>query len=401
MKVKSYFIAISMLLCLLSAEAQVKGHTSAVENQQSGDTVAVKSYKKAWEFGIGGTVFQFSRVSFSEFAALDDGYQFNLGLSHAVWGGGIYAARELNTHFYLDLQGNIGFTNKSIDSKNRILAMAGVGLQWRLGEYFKSRYVDPYLRAGINYMYKDFQILYAGNEGLAPDEMQWIMSNYGNKDGRDKKHLVPISLGGGINFWLNDRIGIGLEADYLLMPHKHVANSLQGSARIIWRFGGKSKKPEPVVRYVEVPVEKIVERVVEKEVIVEKPVEKVVPKVLFDLFDQIYFEFDSYELTESSENLLDEIAELLKQDTSRRFLITGHTDSKGSTWYNKKLSESRAAAVLNALIDRGVPSEMLKSRGVGKTVAIASSGTSNIVREGDRKVFIELISNMDYWEHIK
>ena len=104
--------------------------------------------------------------------------------------------------------------------------MAGVGLQWRLGEYFKSRYVDPYLRAGINYMYKGFDILYEGSEGLEPDDMSWILNNYGNKEGRDRKHLMPVSLGGGINFWLNDRIGIGLQADYLVMSYKHVANSL-------------------------------------------------------------------------------------------------------------------------------------------------------------------------------
>lgn len=99
-------------------------------------------------------------------------------------------------------------------------------MQWRLGEYFKSRYVDPYLRAGINYMYKGFDILYEGSEGLKPDDMSWILNNYGNKEGRDRRHLMPVSLGGGINFWLNDRIGIGLQADYLVMFYKHVANSL-------------------------------------------------------------------------------------------------------------------------------------------------------------------------------
>ena len=96
--------------------------------------------------------------------------------------------------------------------------MAGVGLQWRLGEYFKSRYVDPYLRAGINYMYKGFDILYEGSEGLKPDDMSWILNNYGNKEGRDRRHLMPVSLGGGINFWLK-------------RPHRHrPASRLPGDA---------------------------------------------------------------------------------------------------------------------------------------------------------------------------
>ena len=346
-------ITIILSLCALSVGAQRAASDSLTVTV---DTIAVEEEgKKAWEIGIGGNVFQFSRVGFSNFTRLDDGYMFDLDLNHAVWGGGIYAARELNKHFFLDLQGSVGVTSKSIDGKNKLMTMAGVGLQWRLGEYFHSKYIDPYLRAGVNYMYKDFQILYEGSEGLAPEEMEWVLSNYGNKEGRDKEHLVPVSLGGGINLWLNDRIGIGLQADYLLMPYKNVANSLQGTARLIWRIGGDSKKPRPVVRYVEKPVEKIVERVVEKEIIVEKPVETVVTKSLGELFDQVYFEFDRYDVTTESAPILDKIAELFLRDTSRRYLITGQTDSRGSAEYNLTLSRNRAEQVKRELI-KGVHS---------------------------------------------
>ena len=386
MKLKSY-ISLFLFFGVLSAYAQ----KPVAEEEKE---------KKAWEVGIGGTVFQFSRVGFSNFSQLESGYAFDLDLNHAVWGGGIYAARELNKHFYLDLQGNLGFTNKSIEGKSKLLVMGGVGLQWRLGEYFKSRYVDPYLRAGVNYMYKDFKVLYDGSEGLAPDEMSWILNNYGNKEGRDKKHLVPISLGGGINFWLNDRIGIGLQADYLLMPYKNVANSLQGSARLIWRIGGKSKKPQPVVQYqyVEKPVEKVVERVVEK--VVEKPVETVITKSLTELFDQIYFDFDSYQITSDSEETLDKIAEIFLKDTSRRYLITGQTDSRGSDVFNQKLSENRAREVVKALKKRNVPAGMMKWRGIGKKIAIVAPSASDNARRGDRKITVELIANMDYWNNI-
>ena len=176
MKLKSY-ISLFLFLGVLSAHAQEP-------------TTEEKKEKKAWEVGVGGMVFQFSRIGFSNFSTVESGYAFDLDLNHAVWGAGIYAARELNKYFYLDLQGNLGFTNKSIEGKRKLMTMAGLGLQWRLGEYFKSRYVDPYLRAGVNYMYKDFRVLYDGSEGLAPDEMSWILSNFGNKEGRDKKHLA-------------------------------------------------------------------------------------------------------------------------------------------------------------------------------------------------------------------
>ena len=180
------------------------------------------------------------------------------------------------------------------------------------------------------------------------------------------------------------------------MPYKHVANSLQGSARIIWRIGGKTKKTTPAVRYVEKLVEKPVERIVEKEVVVEKPV----VQTLEDFFDQIYFDFDSYELTVESQEVLDKIAELFKRDTSRHYLITGCTDACGSEDYNEELSQNRARTVVEALQERGVPAEMMKWRGVGKRIAIMPSDYSDQVRRGDRKIMVEPITNMDYWNNI-
>jgi hypothetical protein len=44
------------------------------------------------------------------------------------------------------------------------------------------------------------------------------------------------------------------------------------------------------------------------------------------------------------------------------YLLTGHTDAKGSAAYNLKLSRERAAAVVGALEARGVSSSTLKSK---------------------------------------
>lgn len=393
-----YKIAI-ILACLIGTLPCLKAQEQQNVEQQP---QSQKREKKAWEFGIGGTVFQFNRIGLSNFAQIDNGYQFDLALNHAIWGGGIYVARELNKYFYLNFQGDFGFTNQSIDNKSKFMTMIGAGVQWRFGEYFNSRYVDPYLHAGINYMYKGFRILYEGSEGLAPDEMSWLLNNFGNKDGRDKKNLVPISLGGGINFWLNDRFGIGLQADYLLMPYKNVANSLQGSARLIWRFGGKSKKNPPIVRYVEKPIEKIVEKEIVKTVYVDREPDKntLGAMDLTTLFGQIYFDFDSYEITAESAKVLDKIAEVFKANPNRRYLITGQTDSRGTETYNQILSEARAYAIVKGLKNRGVPAEMMKWRGVGKRISIASPNSSNQIRRSDRKTTVELITNKAYWDCI-
>lgn len=392
---KIYKILISALL--------IVGSTSSILAQENAFATNEGSSKKSWEIGLGGSVFQFNRVSFSNFSKLDKGYRFDLNLKHALFGGNLYLARELNSYFYIDVQGTIGFTKESLGNKdkNKWMYMVGPGLQWRLGEYFGSKYIDPYLRAGINYMHKDFDIIYEGTEGLSPSDMQWVMDNIHNKDGVDRKDLMPISLGGGVNMWLNDRIGIGMQADYILMPYKQVANSLQGTVRVMWRIGGTSKKPIQKVEYVE--VEKIIEKIVEKPVVVEKVVEvQTTPeyKALCSSFEDISFEFDKADLTADSKKVVANIASALKQDQSKHYLITGYTDSKGSPVYNENLSKRRAAAIVDELVNLGVPKSMLKSRGVGSKISYAKPATSNEIRRGDRKVTLELISNSDYWNYL-
>ena len=56
--------------------------------------------------------------------------------------------------------------------------------------------------------------------------------------------------------------------------------------------------------------------------------------------------------------------------------------------------------VVKALEKRDVPHEMMKWRGIGKKIAIASPSDSDNVRRGDRKITVELITNMDYWNQI-
>ncbi len=71
--------------------------------------------------------------------------------------------------------------------------------------------------------------------------------------------------------------------------------------------------------------------------------------------------------------------------------IGGHTDSQGSDTYNLRLSESRANAVRNYLIQRGVEATRLIAKGYGESMPIAP----NTTREGrakNRRVEFKVIS---------
>ncbi len=72
---------------------------------------------------------------------------------------------------------------------------------------------------------------------------------------------------------------------------------------------------------------------------------------------------------------LDAIKEILKNYPTAKFSVEGHTDSDGSDKFNQKLSEARANAVRNAMVERGINADNLTAVGFGESQPIASNKT--------------------------
>ncbi len=87
---------------------------------------------------------------------------------------------------------------------------------------------------------------------------------------------------------------------------------------------------------------------------------------LIDL--DVRFAFDEATLLPDAVRQLDELARALVSDKLKksRFLITGHTDARGSAAYNKDLSARRAEAVRNFLVGKGVDAKRLQTAGRGE-----------------------------------
>lgn len=83
----------------------------------------------------------------------------------------------------------------------------------------------------------------------------------------------------------------------------------------------------------------------------------------------INFELDSAELTPEAKETLAVVAQAFEDDRLQkaRFMIEGHTDARGTEQYNGNLSEDRAAAVEQYLIELGVSDERLSAMGFGET----------------------------------
>jgi OOP family OmpA-OmpF porin len=90
----------------------------------------------------------------------------------------------------------------------------------------------------------------------------------------------------------------------------------------------------------------------------------------------IHFDFNKATIKPESEPTLKEIAKLLEQNPGLSLYVVGHTDSIGKIDYNMKLSETRAEAVVQALVEKfGISKNRLDPHGVGPLVPVASNET--------------------------
>ncbi len=91
----------------------------------------------------------------------------------------------------------------------------------------------------------------------------------------------------------------------------------------------------------------------------------------------IYFDTGKSILKPESDPTLEQITKLLKQEPQLQLYVVGHTDNDGAIDFNLKLSSDRAAAVVKALVARGVSGSRLASAGVASYCPAASNKTDD------------------------
>ena len=110
--------------------------------------------------------------------------------------------------------------------------------------------------------------------------------------------------------------------------------------------------------------------------------------VVITLSGSVLFASGKYALLNTAKTKLDQVAEALKsQSPNKRMVVEGHTDSMGSDATNQPLSLSRATAVRDYLVSRGVSPERISAVGMGSSRAILDN-TSAENRANNRRVEI-------------
>lgn len=87
--------------------------------------------------------------------------------------------------------------------------------------------------------------------------------------------------------------------------------------------------------------------------------------------------FDSGKSTIKPESMgvINQIVQMMQQYPDIKLSVEGHTDSDGEDAFNKKLSEDRAIAVMNKLVEMGISADRLSTKGFGEEVPVAENTT--------------------------
>lgn len=81
----------------------------------------------------------------------------------------------------------------------------------------------------------------------------------------------------------------------------------------------------------------------------------------------IYFDFDKYDLTKNSFDILTDAVDYLKKNDEYNVVLIGHTDLEGDVAYNIRLSQNRVSTAKNYLMSYGIQSERISTTFHGKS----------------------------------
>ena len=292
------------------------------------------------------------------------------------------------------------FYSKADYNTNKLSSSADTPV-WRFAfngvyEYDKVGSVIPLAKAGLGYESMD--------DG-----------SYTGSTGNTDSAFIDAGIGAKIPF--NDMLALKLEAVYMLKYNDaRYDSNLALLAGLNIAFGAKAQKTAPVVAEptpepTPEPVKEVAAVAAVAPVVIDNDIDKdgvlnaqdICPNTpLGEAVNSdgcpekvtlhVKFEYNSAEISPESYDIMQKYADFLIKYSSYSAKIVGHTDSRGSAKYNQALSEKRANAVKNMLLEKGVPADRLSSEGKGEANPMADNATDE-GRAQNRRIEAELTKN--------
>jgi outer membrane protein OmpA-like peptidoglycan-associated protein len=98
----------------------------------------------------------------------------------------------------------------------------------------------------------------------------------------------------------------------------------------------------------------------------------------------VLFDTAQATLKPGAASTLDRLAQFMRDYPDRQVMIEGHTDARGSDEFNRSLSERRADAVRDALLDRNIEVQRVRAVGLGEAYPVASNDSDAGMQQNRR-----------------
>jgi outer membrane protein OmpA-like peptidoglycan-associated protein len=103
----------------------------------------------------------------------------------------------------------------------------------------------------------------------------------------------------------------------------------------------------------------------------------------------ITFDIGKANIKPESMTEINRIAQLMKDNGDLKFEVQGHTDNTGTVAGNQKLSEQRAQAIVNKLVEMGIEANRLSAKGMGQSAPLADNSTDEGRAKNRRVEFVK------------
>jgi peptidoglycan-associated lipoprotein len=109
-----------------------------------------------------------------------------------------------------------------------------------------------------------------------------------------------------------------------------------------------------------------------------------------DIFADVHFDYDRYDISEKDRPTLQNIAGWLLKNTSAKLSIEGHCDERGTNEYNLALGDRRAKAARDYLIALGVAAGRIEMLSYGEEMPVCKEQTEECWAKNRRAHFVVL-----------
>jgi len=288
-----------------------------------------------------------------------------------VFGGRL--GYNLTKHF--GIEGAVEFIKSRVDDKVKTGAKEG-------------QYRSPMDSVDLTFYHIDAVYHFMPDGNFNP----FVLAGFGGAHYSPKisdKDMAAFNVGVGAKYWVADHIALRFDIrDYMVTEiFEETYHNVGATIGITFAFGGKTKsapaqaekfeaKPEPVLvteaksepKAVEPVVILVSEPKVEKKVIALTAQPKIEEKVIILALEDIHFDFDKSTLKPEAQVILKRNLQILQENPKAKVRIAGYTSASGTEEYNQKLSERRAKAVKDYLVEEGVVTpDRLSEIGYGET----------------------------------